>query len=356
MEDNMSNLKNMNVNRIIYLDKIRCIAIFLVIVIHSASLYWQMFPVESTNWIATATLNSMARPAVALFIMISGAILLDPDKNYSYEKIFSKIKKLIITFLIISLLYTLYNYKNNLIKQSFIKDLFVGEYHLWYIYMIIGLYLITPLLREITKSKKHTEYFLVLSISYGFIINFLKDIPYFTNFLTELTNNIGLSFVTGYVGYYVLGYYLNKYKISRVNTFLIYILGITSFGLTVYLTYHESITINFPSTKFYNNLYPNILFIAAAIFLFVKEHYNKNHNYFINLIAKNSFGIYLIHMFFVKDYFGNILNVQVHGLGITALSILLNSILCLFDSLIFSIAFTKVKKIIKNLLIKKEIA
>lgn len=31
MEDNMSNLKNMNVNRIIYLDKIRCIAIFLVI-------------------------------------------------------------------------------------------------------------------------------------------------------------------------------------------------------------------------------------------------------------------------------------------------------------------------------------
>lgn len=157
--------------------------------------------------------------------------------------------------------------------------------HIWYIYMLIGLYFITPILRAFVKIKDdHTFNFTITGLFVFSIviptINNVFDLK-ITTFYLE-----GLSYVT----IYLLGY-AAVYR-NMINESYIYIGGIIGFAGYVLVTI-------FKQTHIQSDLF--IILVALAIVtLFSKERIKIKNNKIISLISKDSLGIYIIHAFFLN--------------------------------------------------------
>ena len=283
-------------NRIFYLDKLRVLAIFSVIVIHVSATMWYSTPVKSFDWQMMNIYDSLVRFCVPLFIMISGAMLLDPKKDYSLKKLSSKILRIITAFAVWSALYATYHYfYDNASLKTSIKSFIEGEYHMWFVFMIIGLYIATPIIRLIAKDKKTTQYFIVLGLVINTLAAVLPEIPYggtiFSNILADARLNLFMS----YSHYYLLGYYLKNENFSKKTQKLIYFIAVLSILGTILLTSYISITMNNQIAFFYGYLLPNTAIVAIAIFIYAKQNWNKNINPIINKLSTISFGIYLVH-------------------------------------------------------------
>ena len=78
-------------NRIYYLDILRVIACLFVILIHSSAQY-VIENVGSLNFWTGNIIDGLSRVAVPIFVMISGALLLDKNYNYTEKKLIKHIR------------------------------------------------------------------------------------------------------------------------------------------------------------------------------------------------------------------------------------------------------------------------
>jgi surface polysaccharide O-acyltransferase-like enzyme len=270
--------------------------------------------------------DSFVRWTVPIFVMISGVFHLRPNKegiSFSDEMkiIFKKILRLICAIIFWGILY---NGINILGKYFIKKELFTihdlikipgviilgpAWYHLWFLYMLIGLYLLTPIFRCFIKnsSREHKEYFLILFFIIGTcfpLINlFLNNISFFKG------HEIFLPVVelTGYIGYYIAGYYFATYELKNKVKTIINISAIVSLLFTIIVTSLVSIYKNEPVGALYGYLLPTTMFIAYALFVFFKENYVKikisqKMERVIIKISKDTFGIYLIHALIIQIF------------------------------------------------------
>lgn len=84
-------------NRIVHMDVVRVIACFAVIMIHSSAPY-VIENFGSLNFWIGNIFDGLARIGVPLFVMVSGALMLDEKYNFSKQKLIEHIKKMIIFF------------------------------------------------------------------------------------------------------------------------------------------------------------------------------------------------------------------------------------------------------------------
>ena len=113
--------------------------------------------------------------------------------------------------------------------------------------------------------------------------------------LKTLLNYVGMNYVSGYLLYFILGWYLRFYEIK--NKKIIYLLGILSIIYQISMTYILSTHFN-AAVQTYNNISLNILLQSVMVYIYIKDKYSisKNvDNKFINLISNLSLGIYAIH-------------------------------------------------------------
>ena len=104
--------------------------------------------------------------------------------------------------------------------------------------MIVGIYLITPLLKVFVKNaKKEIEYFLILWLYASVVVNLVK-------YYYPINFNIELFYVTNYVGYFLLGYYLSNFDISKKWRNISYIGGFVGFISTFFITYFYTVKAN----------------------------------------------------------------------------------------------------------------
>ena len=293
-------------DRIVYLDLLRIISIFAMMLLHIAASQWGNISVYTLAWQTFNIYDSLVRFCVPIFIMISGVFFLDPYKRLNIRTLFTqKILRLIVAFVFWSFCYALLftlSSPNGIKISNFFLLFSIGQHHLWFLSMLISLYLITPLLRSITSNKKLTQYFLLLSFIFCFSRNFIIKFP--IEYLHILTSKmIYMDFIMGYSGYFVLGFYIYKYKISKRTRIALYILGILSLVFTIVATSHISLSSGKPSGIFYDNLLPNTYFTSIMLFVFFK--YNVSQINFSNLSLKYisilsslSFGMYLVHDLF----------------------------------------------------------
>lgn len=294
--------------RIYYLDILRAIACLSVIIIHTSAKY-VIKDFGTFNFYIGNLFDSIAYIGVPLFVMISGSLMLDEKYNYSNKKLIKHITKLIVFFLFWSVLYSIaYNIIGKIFVKheavdivEFFKSIVTGHFHLWFIYMIVGLYLIVPLLRLWVKmeNKKYIEYFIILSIIFSFILPQIVSFgSYYCGSFEQIKiilDFIDLKYVGGFTTYFILGWYLNNYDIK--NKKLLYILGITGFVLTFTATAFLTITKG-KAIQMYEELTINILLQALMIFTIVKNKYkslDSLNNKLILGISKNSLGIYAVH-------------------------------------------------------------
>lgn len=299
--------------RLIYADLLRIMATFAVMILHLAASNWANVPLTSVDWQVFNLYDGLVRWCVPIFVMLSGMFFLDPQKDIPTPKLFSKyIWRIVTAYIFWSTLYALWvnwsiyhTISSDMIKGTLIQFI-VGNYHLWFLFMIVGLYLITPFMRMITAqaSRQMLTYFLVLFFFFGSILPMMASIPHLENIITTLTVNTGMHFVTWYVGFFLMGYYLKVYDFSKAAEGLIYLLGIAGLVATVWLTSLVSLKINAPTTLFYSYLAPNVVLSSAALFLFFKNHISKINwgprgLKVISLLSGLSFGMYLVHDFFI---------------------------------------------------------
>ena len=283
--------------RIFYYDFLRAFAIIAVIICHVDHFFGPL--VGTTQIVAQMTFHDIGRIGVPIFLMISGALILNrpyPDLTEFLKKRFTRIIYPFI-FWIILILAQLQYYRYN---EAFLCNTFIGEPSItWYFWVLIGIYLFLPVLNSFVKEygESGLKYFL----SIWFILMILKTFNAY-----PLWTNFDLSYFAGYVGYPVLGYYLanKEFKISDSKVCLLGLITlISSLSVFVYLNYFNS--------PYISMIYQNvpIIFMGTGLFLFVKylDKLNKFNSIKDNFIGKAiislsvcSYGMYFSHVLVVK--------------------------------------------------------
>jgi surface polysaccharide O-acyltransferase-like enzyme len=282
------------------LDLLRVLASFMVILLHVSTKY-VVENIGSPNLYFTIGnfFNSITRISVPIFVMLSGAFILDNVKNKDYEFFYKKtFKTIIIPTLLWSLIYCIYSISLEILKgligletNYFMPFLNWANgrpfYHLWYMYMVVGLYLIAPILIKVKEDIGDKK-----TLILGWILMLLGVIIKFTSKLFW-----PIQFIL-YLGYFILGYSLNKYYISNNKKPFKYILGTVISGLSVFLITELIVRMGWLKNDqlyFYSNLAPFVIIGSICIFIAFINIRELKIPAFIDGIAKHSFNIYMIH-------------------------------------------------------------
>ena len=297
--------------------------------IHTISTQWYKLDTHTTQWQILNIMDSLCRWCVPIFVMVTGMLLLNPEKEISISTIFKKyIKRIAILFLFWSITFTLLDQINateKLTFETFIEKTIEGHYHLWYLYMLMGLYLITPIIKTFIqdKNKKLIEYFLILWFIFQGIFHVITVFKPFVKF-QPMVSNFNMTLAMGYVGYYILGYYLNKYPPKRIFRIIIYFLALISIYIIVKETRYFVIEHYELRDTMYNYLSGPVCVTAMAIFMLVKQLFEgkkieEKAGSIIRQLTKLSFAVYLIHPAFFIIMEKNEITILKYPLAISVL-------------------------------------
>ncbi|MDO4483775.1 MAG: acyltransferase [Clostridia bacterium] len=299
--------------RVLYLDVLRIISCFGVVLRHVCSTYWDHLPTNSVRWQLLCLYDSLFIFAVPVFVMISGALFLAPEKEISIRRLLGRnVLRLLTSFLFWSGLGALRLQRiyrgcgatdlTNL--KRFVFDTLFSSPSLGFLLTLIGLYLAVPLLRCITKDKKTVWYFLALAFIFNSCVNFLCFVPGLGGWLYEhalmLRDRISVQPVLGYVGYFLLGHVLADYDFKPAVRRGIYALAVLGqLWATLYAAY-VSYRTGVPDQSSFGYLLPTTVFISAGLFLWCREHLSglsctTRPGKIIRELGLCSFGVYLTH-------------------------------------------------------------
>lgn len=331
---NLSNHKNQH---IVWLDVVRFIAMFTVVCCHCTDPF-NFYPGTAPNigeiklW--GAIYGSVLRPCVPLFVMITGALLLPVrgDASTFYKK---RIPRVFYPFLIWSVLYNLFPWITGLLglNPQIILDFFpyAGEdvmqqsfsvsleyilmipfnfsilaVHMWYIYLLIGLYLYLPVFSAwVEKASERAK--LMFLLAWGITLL----LPYYYQFVSNYLwgtcswNSFGMLYAfAGFNGYLLLGHYLKNLEWSLKKTLAI---GIPMFAVGYAVTFlgfrHITALPEYTDEMlelFFTYCSLNVVMMTIPVFMLakkVKVNSERMKKALANLTVCG-FGIYMIHYFF----------------------------------------------------------
>lgn len=331
---NLSNQKNQH---IVWLDIVRFIAMFTVVCCHCTDPF-NFYPGTAPNigeiklW--GAIYGSVLRPCVPLFVMITGALLLPVrgDTSTFYKK---RIPRVFYPFLIWSVLYNLFPWITGLLglNPQIILDFFpyAGEevmqqsfsvslkyilmipfnfsilaVHMWYIYLLIGLYLYLPVFSAwVEKASERAKLMFLLAWGVTLLL------PYYYQFVSNYLwgtcswNSFGMLYAfAGFNGYLLLGHYLKNLEWSLKKTLAI---GIPMFAVGYAVTFlgfrHITALPEYTDEMlelFFTYCSLNVVMMTIPVFMLakkVKVNSERMKKALANLTVCG-FGIYMIHYFF----------------------------------------------------------
>lgn len=293
--------------RSISLDVVRIVACMMIVETHcppvSNSIDFAYKGVFLGFW------SFMAEPGVGLFLLISGYLLLPVqiDLKVYFRKRFSRI---IFPTLMWTLIYLLIKMVKEQIDASelLISVLSIpfspqGHPILWYMYVLIGLYLVAPIISPwLLKSSKHDIELYLLIWLYSLIFPVLPDVIKVDTSITGI-----LYYFSGYIGFFLLGFYLKRYSYQFKSSLLCALafiaccipllvkkLGLWNGNNEVYGL------LSIPGlimTVFW------FIIIVRYIGKWIDKAVTKKTSYYNNLvlISNLTFGVYLSHILFMRD-------------------------------------------------------
>lgn len=289
-------MKKVNVN----ISLLRIIATIAVVFLHTCStmLNPDVFTVSGIREIVFRIGNLWGLWAVPVFFMISGYLLLGSDKEITYKLVFQKyISRLVGALLVFGIPFAIIKIylETHSISVFAVFKAFVGNgsfIHLWYLYALIGIYLVLPILKPAIKnvSEKTLLYF----SSILFVCDFIFPIVSKNYFPISFTAPIAYP-----IFYFVLGYYFKKApvtcKVLKLSQF-VSALALITIALFVVCGNYEQFAGDYKS--------PVIALSALGIFLtFMSKNISLNSEKKIKFLwelDRLCFGVYLIHPVFIQ--------------------------------------------------------
>ena len=326
-----------NPQHIVWLDVVRFVAMFTVVCCHCTDPF-NFYPGTAPNideiklW--GAIYGALLRPCVPLFVMITGALLLPVRGEVSvfYKK---RIPRVLWPFLIWSVIYNLFPWITGLlgIKPEIILDFFpysgeevmrqslsislnyiaqipfnfsIVDVHMWYIYLLIGLYLYLPVFSAwVEKASDKAKLWFLGAWAVTLLL------PYYNQFVAQYLwgtcswNAFGMFYYfAGFNGYLLLGHYLRNLDWSLGKILAIglpmFVIGyaVTFFGfryITALPEYSDEML-----ELFFTYCSLNVVMMTIPVFMLCKKVNFRSEG--IKKALANltlcGFGIYMIHYFF----------------------------------------------------------
>lgn len=333
----------------LYVSYVRALAACAVVQMHTNGAYLYEFdPARPTDplFVTADIFYSLLRWATPFFIMISGAMLIRPHSTETTKTfLLKRLQRVVAPFALWGVVYLLYPIRFDIINGTPInwprmwQSLFYEDiyFHLWFIPMIAGMYLLTPVLRVFTRtaSRRELEYLLAVIFISNAGHHFLPNILIIKHFSW-----------LGYLGYYLLGYYLHMYAISLSWKKILYPLAILMPVVNALGTWWLTVQKGQYDEKLFVYASPTVLITTAALFLYLREMdweafalRNPRVHRGVMFIAGISFGIYFVHpvlldmlkngYIFVysvspKDFFGIAMHPAIAGLLVSSIAFLLS--------------------------------
>ena len=323
--------------RVEWVDVLRVVACFLVVLSHACDPFVGQFDNDRTAFMTGVGIGSLVRPCVPLFVMMTGVLLLpvgERDRGVSafYRR---RVGRLVWPLAFWSIMlpimgYCYFNFVNpdtaNAMlsgglydTERFIPRLWTWVFNfnydttaLWYLYMLIGLYLIIPILNAwlLSASQRDIRTVLalwVVSLLLPYVVMFAPELGYEGNYgnfgiLGVCDWNVYGSFyyLSGFVGYLILAYYLKTYPLqwSAGKTAAIML---PMFAVGYAITYAGYVAVQEIHPGDYSFLEIIWLFCGINVFMmtlpvFVAvQRINFCPRPWVASLASLTFGIYLVH-------------------------------------------------------------
>lgn len=280
------------------MDIIRIVACLMIVAMHTPIPETGIGSyVQSTNSLLTAS-------GIGLFIMVSGALLLPVTMPTKYF-LRRRLGKVVAPTFVWTFIYWLAAPWTETVGRgdgirSWLSIPFSAQFNgvLWFMYMLIGLYLLAPILSAwLNKaSKREVEFYLglwLVTMCYPLIRDFVA--------VNEGTTGI-LHYFGGYSGYFLLGYYLKQY-IKSISLWKITLLFVIPVGLAGIMKV-GNIAVDFYDMFWYLSIL--IAMMSVGWFLLVSKftpQFNpasKIHKGIVN-VSNCCFGIYLSHILVMRS-------------------------------------------------------
>lgn len=296
--------------KLLWADNLRAFATLAVILLHTAApILYQYGSIPNSYWWIGNLVDGTVRFCVPIFLMLTGALLY--SKTYSLSEFFKKrFTRILLPFLFWSLVYIVHGlirkwcHGADAITVSEVANTFYNKLmhgaslHLWYIYMLIGIYMIFPIIQKwiVNSSNKEILYYLAIWVLVA-VLNF--------PFINTIKPNIDVRYFSGYLGYTIVGYFLAQ-RITYNKKLLPLLLTLVGILATIVGSYFLTLS----KGKFQEDLYlylsPTVAITSIGVFLLFKNITITNNllQKIIHLISKYSFGIYLSHiliMFYLSE-------------------------------------------------------
>jgi surface polysaccharide O-acyltransferase-like enzyme len=295
--DSILSVSNQDMNqRNTNLDLLKVLAAFTVVWLHvSATVVGTKPDIHSVTWWIGSVANALSRWCVPVFVMISGSLLLSAPSNLSPMDFYKKrAVRILPSILFWTLVYITFRW---LLSEKFTLKIAAESivqgtpyHHLWYLYMTIGLYFVTPFLHSLVSGSPLSALRLLIvgsfTISATEYIFGGKSATFLPRFLP-------------FIGYFLVGHYLSVYphelkiKASYLVVIAIVCGAIIAAGTGALLPALGSRAWGI----MYSYLNPVVIVMSVCIFLFfARATFSMSTLYGLTQrIAPITLGIYVIH-------------------------------------------------------------
>lgn len=275
-----------------------------------------------------------------IFVMISGALLLQYKEESIVEFYGKRATKIIIPLVIY---YIWYLWQANQLAGLSFAELFmkiltadiytVGASHFWLIYDLLAVYIVVPFLRPMLKN-----------ISYQLLSGLIAVFFIMSIFDKYVTSQVDIVRpFAGWLAVAVSGYWCAKEETRKYDNYFIG-LGALSCVLMAFVMKYDA---NFPITL--DNLSPYRFAVAVGIFsLFFKLRNHLKNIYAIRVVSKYSYGIILIHLWIlgsVERVLFKMSSVMYKGAGMVftvVMTLILSLVAAYFVENLFTVIFTTI--------------
>jgi len=291
------------------LDLMRGLAIIAVITIHCMAQVLKLREVGSIAWVIGDVIDSAVRWAVPLFVMISGGLLIKKSTYLNIGEFYRKrLRRLGLPLIAWPIIYFVWYLSTG--RLATVSDFFhayilgkpVGGYHLYFLFLIAGLYAIAPILSAFVSVVSQRQVWVtccaILTVTTAsFHLNQLLKVPISYN---------AFSYFIPYVGYFLLGYLLINFKTRMPHQLILSSLAslitIVAISLLTYLTRAAG-----AGSPFYEYSSLTVIILSVSVFFLIQsvsnglERVSNKLTQFVRSLSYCSFGIYLIHIIFLED-------------------------------------------------------
>lgn len=309
----------MNTTRLLYIDKLKALAMILVVWGHT--MYFCIYH-EHTETIFDPLLSIICTFHVPLFFFLSGVVISTPP---DFRKFLGKSRRFLVPMLVVGFI--------NALLIGLVADFFLNDGHngYWYLLTLTLFYLLLLPFRykERLTTSKTLDILLALAIWVA---------AYFsTGIDSVIISALNPWAVFAYWPFFMIGFFCRKYSL------LPYITGKTWLTVLLLLAYLLLLIISFPQIKHLPliiDFTSAVLAIAALVALFY--HFSDSQTFIdrqLLLIGGNTLQIYIYHYFFIR--FIDLSFLIHHSLLIEIVVTSLLTILIVYGSITISVIYRK---------------